>query len=547
MFRVLCGDVIALSLLAKAAAGVLEGPGDAEIAGLCLDSRRVLPGQLFVALADRMAAVQHVHEAVARGAAAACVSRQTASLLGRNAIALLVVDDPRTALGKVSAAYHGNPSRDLRLIGITGTLGKTSTAALLQAAYPSASDGRGVGVVGSLGASIGAGSDHNHLPQLDGMTTPDAPALHAALRAMRDQGIRLVAMEVTSHALAQDRIEGLTYSLGVITNLVPDEHLEFHGTATNYLRTKARFLDYLQASAPLVVNADDPLVIDMATRRSSGPGVLIGVTLDGAGLTLCNERARCDVIATVGDVRWDGSGSRFTLRVPDSFPLMDGGTAAAAEIPIALPLLGVQQVTNAALAAMVALVAGASSREIAQGLGRVEPVRRRMQIVRAADPCVIDDTTGNPEALQAVFATIRAIPHSALRIIFGLRGSRGAEINARLASSLAKLVLQHAAAAPVTLVVTSCDDVSPPRERVTAAERHAALQVLQSALGQPRSDSSIVYGFEPELGLAIERALQRVRDDELVLLLGTQAMDGAAALAQALLPGRDGAADGKPG
>lgn len=533
--------MIALSLLAEAAGGAVEGPGDISVSRLCLDSRLAVPGDLFVALGDTQATVQHVQEAVASGAVAACVSWEAVAVLRSADVPLLVVAQPRAALGRMSAAFYGNPARDLRLIGVTGTLGKTSTAILIQAAYRSASAGRGVGVVGSLGASVSPGNQRSEGPQFGGMTTPDAPDLHAAFRAMSDSGIRIVAMEVTSHALAQDRVEGLTYSLGVITNLVPDEHLEFHGTPENYLRTKARFLDYLQPTAPLIVNADDPLVLEMVAGRSNPRGALVGVTLEASGITQSQEREQCDFLAAASDVIWDASGSRFTLRLPDSFPLMSGGTVGAAEIPIHLPLLGVQHVTNAALAATTALVAGARASEIAAGLARVEPVRRRMQILRAADPCVIDDTTGNPETLQAVFTTIRAIPHAALRIVFGLRGSRGTEINARLADTLASLVLERTGAEPVTLVVTVCDDVSLPRERVTAGEREAALQVLQSTLGDRKPDASLVYRFEPQLETAIAYALHGAQPGDLVLLLGTQAMDGAAAVAQALLRSREDA------
>lgn len=538
--------MIALSLLAEASGGLIDGSGDISVTRLCLDSRLAGPGDLFVALGDTQATVQHVQEAVASGAVAACVSWEAAAVVRSADIPLLVVAEPRAALARMSAAFYGNPARDLRLIGVTGTLGKTSTALLIQAAYPSASEGQGIGVVGSLGASVAAEGEVNQLAQLGGMTTPDAPDLHAAFRAMSDRGIRIVAMEVTSHALAQERVAGLTYSLAVITNLVPDEHLEFHGTAENYLRTKARFLEYLEPTAPLIVNADDPLVLEMVAGRSNPRGALVGVTLEVSDITPCQEREQCDVLAAASDVIWDAGGSRFTLRLPDSLPLMSGGTVGATEIPIHLPLLGVQHVTNAALAATTALVAGAPASEIAAGLARVEPVRRRMQVVRAADPCVIDDTTGNPETLQAVFTTIRAIPHAALRIVFGLRGSRGTEINARLADTLASLVLERTDAEPVTLVVTGCDDVSSPRERVTIEEREAALQVLQSTLGDREPDASLAYCFEPQLEPAIARALHDAQPDDLVLLLGTQAMDGAAALAVALLRSREDAPRRKP-
>jgi UDP-N-acetylmuramoyl-L-alanyl-D-glutamate--2,6-diaminopimelate ligase len=397
------------------------------------------------------------------------------------------------------------------------------------------------------------------------MTTPDAPTLHRAFRAMLDMGVRTVAMEVTSHALAQRRIEGLQYALGVVTNLVPDEHLEFHRTPEEYLRTKVRFFDYLAPGAPLVINADDLLVrekVAEATRRVPRP--VIGVSLGALGAELherngAREHTDGDVGAVARDptedaavrveaVSWDGGGSAFALDVrrpiarltPAASPVTaaDGDMAPGAAtiepcvIPIAVPVLGLQHVANAAIAATAALVAGASPSGVTEGLAELEPITRRMEIVRVARPRIVDDTAGNPVTLRAVFATTDGLALRGLRVVFGIRGSRGPEINRRLATTLGRLVCARIGRYPVTLIVTASEDAADRRNRVQPEERDAAMEALDAA-GAP-------YAFEPLLATAVARALEATHDDDLLLLLGAQGMDRAAELTRRALEVRPG-------
>ena len=523
-----------LSELARATGSELGGP-DVEVTGIAVDSRRLRPGDLFVALdGSRRTGAAFVREALSRGAAAVCVgtTRANPELVPPGA-PVLRVRDPRRALARMSAVFFGEPARSLTLIGVTGTLGETSTALLIQAALAATRNGPGalttpVGIVGSLGARVrGVGSGRHGgepLPDTDGMTTPDAPTLHRAFRAMLEMGVRTVAMEVTSHALAQRRVDGLQYALGVVTNLVPDEHLEFHRTPEEYLRTKVRFFDYLAPGAPLVINADDLLVrekVAEATRRAPRP--VIAVSL-GSGE---NPAVR------VEGVSWDGGGSAFALHVTRPIPRL--APAAAIEpgvIRIAVPVLGLQHVANAAIAATAALVAGASPGGITEGLAELEPITRRMEIVRAARPRIVDDTAGNPVTLRTVFATIDGLEQSALRVVFGIRGSRGPEINRRLATTLGGLVCARARRYPVTLVVTASEDTADRRNRVQPEERDAALGALD-AVGAPHT-------FEPTLAAAVARALDATGDDDLLLLLGAQGMDRAAELTRRALEIRVG-------
>lgn len=520
-----------LGRLAEALGIHLDGVAP-PVLGIAHDSRRVIPGDLFVALpGTRIDGADYLREAVARGAVAGCVARDALGRLGDVGIPLLPVSDPRAALARLASAFHDHPARCLTLVGVTGTLGKTSTALLVQAALAASGEDRSVGVIGSLGARVAglaaARVRAGALPHLDGMTTPDPPALHRALRAMADAGVPLVAMEVTSHALAQRRVEELGFALGIFTNLVPDEHLEFHATPEDYLRTKARFLDHLRPGAPLVHNADDALVVrtvEQAAARTPRP--LVGVSLGTSAAALGAGHVASDPAVCVESLRGDAGGSTFSLHVRRPLPRLEvagGGTVAPCIVPIALPVLGVQQVANAALAATAALVAGATSRGVTEALAEMSPMRRRMNVVRSDGPVVVDDTTGHPDTLRAVFASVAGIPHATLRVLFGVRGMRGPAINERLGRALGETVRAQAQRGAVELVVTSADEASDARNRVQAGERDAFLAGL-AAVGVP-------CRHVRRLDDAVRAVLRGCGATDLVLLLGTQGMDGAATIA----------------
>lgn len=499
-----------LSALARAAGLTLAGD-DVAVTGLSIDSRRVRPGDLFVALpGTRADGLAFIEDARARGAAAVCAGRAV------DGLPTLVAGDVRVALSRLSSAWWGDPAHQLRLVGITGTLGKTSTAQLVLAAL--GASGRPVGVVGSLGVQVRGSADDAalaaRLPDTNAMTTPDAPTLHQAFRLLVDAGVRTVAMEVTSHALAQRRVAGLVLQVGAITNLVPDEHLEFHPDPMDYLRTKAKFFDHLEDGAPIVANADDALVRDMvqaAVLRRAHPVVWVST----------DERA--DAAVQVHGLSWDASGSRFTLAVRQPIPLHGGATLDPVEVPLVLPVFGVQQVENAALAATVALVAGASPQGLAAAVASVTPMRRRMQVLRAAGPTVVDDTSGNPQTLRAVFESVRVLPHARLRVAFGIRGTRGPEINRRLGRTLGELVRARAADGAVQLVVTASEDAADARNRVLPEEREAFHHALVEAL------AAVPHRWEPTVAGAVAALVEDVRPDDLLLVLGAQGMDTAGA------------------
>jgi UDP-N-acetylmuramoyl-L-alanyl-D-glutamate--2,6-diaminopimelate ligase len=493
-----------LSQLAGSLNAAVHG-ADPDVSGIALDSRQVHPGDLFVALPGRRTTGQaFIHEAVARGALALCATSPHPDL------PTLVVPHPRAALPALAAALYDHPAKRLRLIGVTGTLGKTSTALLIQSALEAS--GQMVGVIGSLGVRV-----HQHVSDT-GMTTPDAPAIHRALRMMVDRGVGLVAMEVTSHAIALGRISGLRFTLGVFTNLVPDEHLEFHPTPEDYLRIKVRFLDMLEDQAPLVVNHDDPRVseaVGAAVARQPRP--VVGVSVAGTP----------GAAVVLRGLRWDATGSAFALEVTRRLVALDGTVIEPGTVPLVLPVFGLQQVANAALAATAALLAGASARAVTEAVAEVAPIRRRMELVRYAAPAILDDTSGNPRTLRAVFDSIDVVPHDGLRVVFGIRGARGALINRKLGRAMAGLLKDRRRLTPVRLVVTASEDAAGARDKVSLDEREAMTQALDEA--------GTEFRFEPRLEDAIRYALDGWSAGDLILLLGAQGMNRAAGMARSIV------------
>jgi UDP-N-acetylmuramoyl-L-alanyl-D-glutamate--2,6-diaminopimelate ligase len=473
---------------------------DVDITGIATDSRSVRPGDLFVALpGSRTQGLVHVPDALERGAVAVCAP---APVYG---VPTLLAGNPRRALAALAAAFHGFPAHELPLIGITGSLGKTSTALLLEAALRAS--GIRAGVIGSLGVRLDGEA------RSTGMTTPEAPEIHAALRRFVDAGAGAAVMEVTTHAIVHERVTGLVFGLGIITNLVPDEHLEFHPTPEHYVRTKARFFDMLAEGASLVLNADDETLrtVTASLRRPM-------VRVAGVDTTAADVYARG---VTLGP-----EGTRFELTMAHPLMRADGSTVEPVTIPVELSLLGRQQVTNAALAATAALLAGATADGVRQAFAAIPQPVRRMQVVHPRDPFVLDDTVGNPASIRAVFETVAAIPHERLFVAYAVRGARGTAINRCNAEALAECV----SGAPVELVVTASEDAADERNRVTEPEWEAVVATLRAR--------GIGFRAEPALRAAVADLVGAAGAGDLVLLLGAQGMDRGADVAREALRGR---------
>jgi UDP-N-acetylmuramoyl-L-alanyl-D-glutamate--2,6-diaminopimelate ligase len=458
---------------------------DPKITGLSEDSRRIQQGMLFVAIRGSSAdGHAYVSDALARGAFAVVAERPVTVPAG---VALVIVPSGRAALAAMAARFYGHPARELTTIGFTGTFGKTSTSDVLRRLLDAS--GRRTGVLGSFGARYEA----FHQPDR-GLTTPAPVELHAALRGLVQAGADTVIMEVTSHALAMERVAGLTFDGALIAAVMPGEHTDFHRSFEDYVDAKRLFLAYLARDAVLAYDADNDPARRLASEARVGRAV--GFSIEGRPADF-----------TFAGVRLDGAGASFTVN----------------GLPMQSALLGRGHVRNVALALTYGLSVGVAPETACEVLRTLTPHRRRMERYEAAGRRILDDTAGHPESLRATFEVASLIPHRRLVLTYAIRGSRGADINRRNAAALADLAAR-AAAAP--LVVTASSEIVGPNDRVTPEERDATLATLASA--------GCVSVFHEKLEDALRAAVGASAPDDLILLVGSQGMDHAKRLLKAL-------------
>jgi UDP-N-acetylmuramoyl-L-alanyl-D-glutamate--2,6-diaminopimelate ligase len=488
-------SVMKLTELCSTLADATLPPGSERIAVRAVrdDSREVKPGDVFVAIpGTRDDGRDHAAQAAAAGAAA-IVSDVPLDV----PVPVVVVGDARRALAELAATSLGRPAARLVMTGITGTLGKTSVLMMLREILAEARIP--AGTVGSLGIEHPGGGDAT--PN----TTPGALTLQQAMADMVAAGTRVLAMEVTSHALEQGRVHGMMYDLGIFTNLAMLEHLEYHGSFAAYVEAKRAFFDHLAPTAPLVYAVGNPPLRQLV-RTHPGPLIAAG---GGGGAQVTVRR---------GSLKLAGTRVRLTVRRP--LPRVHAPPLEPLSMSLQLRTPGRSGISNATLAAVGALCLGADPDAVRAAIERHEPPRRRLQLIRAADPTIIDDTVGHPDSVTGVFEVVAGVPRRRLNIAFCIRGQRGPVINALDADALAIWSRQ----VPIdALHLTSATDTADARNTVTAEERDAFLAVLDRA--------GLRYTHHERLRAAIDAVLDVSGSGDVVLLLGAQGMDAGAELA----------------
>ena len=382
--------------------------GDREIAGISSDSRTVGPGQIFVALrGERDDGWAHALEAAARGAAAVVSDRPAPEAFP---VPWVRVRDPRRLLGQLAARLAGNPSEKLVLAGVTGTNGKTTTAMLLEGVLA-----RRHGRAGFLGTvAYRTGRREMAAPH----TTPEAPLLQELLAEMVAAGTPAAAMEVSSHALALDRVAGTRFDVAVFTNLTR-EHLDFHGDLDAYFDAKRKLFSLRKPGAAAVVNAEDPWGRRLASEVS--PPV-VTYSASGGAADVRAENVHCDLSGTHLDVVY--AGGRFR---------------------VASPLLGRFNADNLVAAASAGLALGLSGEVIAAGLASVTRVPGRLERVNAGQPyAILVDYAHTEDALERLLRAVRDLTDRKIVLVFGCGGDRDRGKRApmgRVAGSLADVAI----------------------------------------------------------------------------------------------------------
>jgi len=366
----------------------LFGAHDIRISSCCGDSRAARPGDLFVAIdGTRCDGHEYAPHAVARGAGAVLAERA----LPLAGVPVCVVPDTRRAYGELCQALAGRPSKNLKVLGVTGTNGKTTTSALIASIFNNA--GLRTGSLGTLGYD-------DSLEQSPAtLTTPSPPALANWLARMQANGCSHAVLEVSSHALTQSRIAGIELAGVCLTNVRRD-HLDYHGSLANYRRAKERIFDYLASGGVAVLNADDPVSAELAGR------------LNSAGLTI-GIRNQADLTATVLE--------RF--KSEQTFLLHAGDASAAVRTQI----IGDAHIYNCLTAAAIALASGIDLHTIIRGLEEVRTVPGRLERIECGQPFgVYVDYAHTPHALEGSLETLREVTDGRVICVFGAGGNRDA-------------------------------------------------------------------------------------------------------------------------
>lgn len=445
---------------------------DLVVTGVTLRSQDVVAGELFAALPGSSAhGARYVADAVARGAVAVLTDPAGVETIPVDiGVPVLVHPTPRAVLGELAAAVYGNPSERLRVIGVTGTSGKTTTTYLVEAGLRAAE--RGAGLIGTVGVRIDGRSEPSTL------TTPEAPDLQALLAVMVERGVDTVVMEVSSHALAQGRVDAVHFAVGGFTNLSRD-HLDFHPTMQDYLDAKAKLFEPDSA-----VHAEVSVVcVD-----------------DEAGREIAARAHRPTTVSAGGQqAQWTVEQVLTTAHGGQEFVAVD---PAGVHHRVQLALPGHYNVANGLLALALLDAVGVSPEQAAPGL-RTATVPGRMQPVDGGqDFLALVDYAHKPGALRAALETLRAQTKGRLAVVFGAGGNRDPGKRAPMGAVAAELA---------DLVVVTDDN---PRDEDPAGIR-AAIMAGAAAAG---TQAQLV-----ELGdrrAAIDFAVGWARAGDVVLLAG---------------------------
>src|SRR5687768_8552490 len=442
----------------------LAGLPNAEINGVREDSRQVTPGDLFVARGGtKTDGAKYVADAKERGAVAVVCEAK----IPNSPLPCIVVKDAGAAASVLANLFQSSPSAMMRVFGVTGTNGKTTTTYLIR--HLLGKVGQRCGMIGTVEI------DDGRTRREASMTTPAACDIAELLATMRDRGCRACAIEVSSHALDQGRVAGVTLAGAAFTNLTGD-HLDYHKTMDAYAAAKARMFESLGHSAVAVVNADDkwaPRMVQDCHGR---------VIRFGFGKT-ADYRAK--------DPAYSPTGTRFLLMTPDG------------RAEVQMQLIGRHNIQNAlAAAALAGEVFGLSVQQIAAGLRDAQGAPGRLQAVRAGQPfAVLVDYAHTDDALENVLSALRPLTRGKLRVLFGCGGDRDRTKRPRMARTAEKLA----------------DAVYVTSDNPRTEDPGAILDEILTGLTPGTRAAAVV---EPDRKGAIRRILADAGPEDVVLIAG---------------------------
>jgi UDP-N-acetylmuramoyl-L-alanyl-D-glutamate--2,6-diaminopimelate ligase len=439
----------------------LTGPADQDITGICYDSRKVTPGSLFVAIRGFQSdGHTYIPAALEKGAVALVVEEIPTGL--PDAVTCVQVSDTRAALARLGAEWHGHPEQQLKLIGVTGTNGKTTVTHLIR--HILEQNGQKCGLIGTNGVFFG------EVARESARTTPESLELYGILREMVDAGMTCAAMEVSSHSLVLDRVLGLPFAAAAFTNLTQD-HLDFHGDMEHYFQAKTLLFDRCDTA---VINLDDPWGARLAEEKPCTK-ITFSARSDSADLVAKNLQLLSDGIRAV--VVRDCDIARLRLGIPGRF-----------------------SVYNALTAAGCCLALGLSLEQVCDALSDAPGIKGRAEIVPTGrDFTVMIDYSHTPDSMENILRTVRGYAKGRIIGLFGCGGDR----------DRAKRPLMGKAAAD------GCDFAIVTSDNPRSEDPQAIIDDILTGM-----DGKAKYKVIPDRREAIAWAVKNAKKDDIIVLMG---------------------------
>lgn len=459
---------------------------DLDIKGVAYDSRKVKEGYLFVAIHGlELDGHDYIPEAVKKGASAVVVTKK-----GQYGLPTYVTENNRKSLAIISGNYFDHPSKELTLIGLTASNGKTSTSMMLMSILRKW--GVKPGLIGTVMYEIG----EELIPSK--LTTPESLELQGIFRLMLDRGIDTAVMEVSSIAQEMYRVHGTEFDV-VCMNNITREHIDQHGTFEKYFEEKKKTITQASEDSFVILNLEDEYAASLIDQTK------------GHVITFSDKNPEADIYAKDIDVS-TGFG-KYTLVLGHPFKTKTGQSESG-EFRVELKVAGYHSVVNSISAIAMALSMGCPVETVISGLEEYRGIERRFQLIYDDEFMVVDDHFANAGNIDMTLQTLTMMDYNKCHILYAIRGNRGVTVNGENTDTIVKWFDKLNAA---NFIVTKSRDTTEKHDYVHQDE----VEIFEEKM----KEAGIEYEMLEELAPAIERTLDLVEEGDLILLAGCQGID----------------------
>lgn len=468
-----------------------------NISGIEYNSANVSEGDLFICIKGyKTDGHKYLPHAVENGAIAAIVEEVNEQI----SIPQYVVKNSRIALAKLSATFYDYPSEKMNVIGITATSGKTTTTFMLNSIFEK--NGIHTGLIGSVNLKIG----DTYSPAT--LTTPDSLELQQYFKAMLDQDVTHVMMEVSSAALELHRVDSVDFDI-VSLNNIHREHIDMHGSFEKYVEAKTKLIKEASNNSIAILSLDNKYAEELITQT------------DATTITFGVKENRGDF--SIKDLSISTSGTKFTVVLCREIVISDK-LLVPTEFEVEIPIPGLHIASNAMVAIIIALLNDVPIKAIQSGLKDFKGVERRFEMIHKSGPIIVDDHCSNPGNIDVTFEAIESMDYRTLQVVYAIRGQRGKAINEDNAIAIAEWALKFKLK---ELVITKSVGYVTELDLVTDEEADVVMKAFER--------KNVPAILIDNLADAIEYGMLQTQQDDLLLLSGCQGMDSGNEIAMNIL------------